>query len=678
MPVPRYSAPEVRANVSASGLIAQQQANAYQNLSAKMEQWGSFATQEAGKQRAIEAEEQAYKDQMSGKPLHKESVYTIYGQAYNSTRKATYLADTEIDIKNKSNELAIEHKNDPDAYMASMDGYLEGIKKETNIPDIEMALGISSSKVVSNTYNKLATKKQNDDITLQRAKFTQYAGLKSSELINAISSGDLKSADLIRHSLDEYTTSLMTDGVISDSEYITMISDFEFTINKGVAENELNGLLQDGDIAGAKSVVDEFNKEIPKGYTPNQYSKVKASLNKIYNNAYSKIKAEKKIYDTKVKGYLKDGSAVYDAGKIPVNSEELDRLSLTLSEDERKDFELSKQAFGIISEFEELSLPEQQAEVNKLESSEKGSKFSVDIIGKLKKVMSEKTTMSKKDPISLSVAEGLNEPTESISLSNDIATNSDILMKRQQMSGINMSKYGKGADYLLTDEEAKEMTAFITSPTTPIEDILGVINTIETSVPDSSNAVYRQLNKKGAKLFSYVGSIVKQGNNQLATNILMGSRIRKENKGAILTKDIMSDFNAEMGNALRYAGSGQREALIEATLSYAAFKAEEQGELGEYDNGKEALNGVIGGVGTRNDQNYILPFGKTEDDIDDYVDDLTPDMFTNEFQGMSKENAIRVIQDGQLISVGNGKYRVKYMNGFLAEAGNKPFILELK
>lgn len=679
MALPRYNPSEVRLIDGAATSIAQQaKSSAYQNLASKIDMWSNNLTNDLAKKRAIEAEQQAYKDTLDNKPLHQESVYTVYGQAYNNTRKATYLADTEINIKNKSDELYIKHKNNPDGYLNEMNGYLKGVKEETAIPDIEMAIGLASKKVMDNTYNKLSLVKQEEDRKFQRAKFEEYSGLKSSELINALSAGDIKSADLIRHSLDEYTTSLLQDGIIGDDEFLKMTSDFEFTVNKGVLENKVSASIQADDMESAKSIVDEFNKEIPSGYTPDQYRKTKASINGIYNQSLVRKKAEEKELMGTIKKDLKDGADIYDSGKIPNNSEELDRMAMQLPQEDRKEYELSKQSYEIISQFEFLTLEEQQTEINKLENEEKGTKLSVDVLGKMKKVLSKKKTMSKTDPISMSIQDGLNKPTESISINNNPIKNGDILKQRQQMANVNVTKYGKGADFLLTDEEAKSISSFVMSPTTSVEDVLSVIDTIEANVPDNSNAVYRQINSKGATLFSFVGGLVKDGNRQIAQKVLIGNMIRKENKGAIIAKDVMSDFNATIGNALRYAGPGQREALIEATLSMAAYNAEQQGELGEYGDGKESLKGVIGGVGTKNGQNYILPFGKTEDDVEDYIDELTPDMFTKEFQGMTKENAIKVIQDGQLISVGNGKYMVKYMNGFLYQEGNQPYIMELK
>lgn len=679
MTLPIYNPSEVRLIDGAATSIAQQaKASAFQNLSSKMDMWSNNLSNDLAKQRAIEAEQQAYKDTLENKPLHQESVYTVYGQAYNSTRKATYLADTEINIKNKSDELAIKFKSDPDGYLNEMDGYLKGVRDETKVPDIEMAIGLTSKKVLDNTYNKLSLAKQEEETNFQRVKFEEYAGLKSSELINALSSRDIKSADLIRHSLDEYTTSLLQDGVITDAEYLKMTKDFEFTVNKGVLENEVSGFVDEKNMNGAKKIVDDFNKEIPKGYTPDQYKKVQASINTIYNQALVKQKAERVEYETSIKKDLRDGISVYDSGKIPFNSEQLDRMAMQLNPEDRRDYELSKQSYEIISKFDNLPLEEQQTYINKLESQQTGTKLSVDVLGKMKKVLNDKSSAAKNDPISLSIKDGLNKPTEAISINNDAMRNGDILKERAKMANVNIIKYGKGADLLLTDEEAKSLTSFVQSPTTATSDILAMIDTIETNVPDNADAIYRQINKKGAKLFSYVGGLVKTGNKEVAQNILTGNLIRQENKNAIMTKDVINDFNSEVGNALMYAGQGQREALMEATLSYAAYIAERTGELGEYADGKQALKGVLGGIGQRNDQNYILPFGKTEDDLEDYISELTPDMFPKEFKGMTKENAVKVIQDGQLISVGNGKYMVKYMNGFLYEAGNKPYILELK
>ena len=131
---------------------------------------------------------------------------------------------------------------------------------------------------------------------------------------------------------------------------------------------------------------------------------------------------------------------------------------------------------------------------------------------------------------------------------------------------------------------------------------------------------------------------------------------------------------------MQFAGPGQRESLYKSSAAYYAALAEEKGKLDgqlSMSDVSDVISDLTNGVGEKDGQNYFLPKNKTQDDVEDYLDELTVDSFP-EFLGMTKEQGLTTINKGQLISVGEGLYRIRYNRQFLANTDGTPYELKVK
>ncbi len=91
---------------------------------------------------------------------------------------------------------------------------------------------------------------------------------------------------------------------------------------------------------------------------------------------------------------------------------------------------------------------------------------------------------------------------------------------------------------------------------------------------------------------------------------------------------------------------------------------------------KQAVNDVTGGVGMKNEQNYFLPPGVTDsDDVDDWIENLTSEDFPN-VSGVTADEAVDIVNRGQIISVGEGKYQVIYQGRRLTSTDGTALVLE--
>ena len=749
------------------------------SLANRLKSFSDQSFQTAGMQATAEATDQAAKDDINGKEFHKKDVYTMYGKAYNTARSASYAANSEIDLSTASQALTMEFKGDPLGYRNAMKEYTNTLQSEAPTPELAGVISVSGRKIINYSFGKMSVQKDAEIKASQKVEYTQTIDLKIAQMVNAQSSGDMKTYDLIEGSIIQYSKTMLENGVLTEAELLKIQDVIDFTINKGVAEQEVTDLVSEGQLDMAIERVNMFKEEIQEGYTIEEWQAIGSSMNSIVSAGIKNANLQQKQITKGANNRIKEAISIMESGKYPSSPITEDILA-NASDEERRKYEIQVGVSSILNEFTGSSLLDKEsaleafseletatiaqveafglleedieAEAKEVEKEAKEERKVADAKGKdivaiLKdgKVPKDKLTQNEIDLLSPSVLADINERidikniieniedsplleqeailgarenadtfnTTDIEVVNALKKNiadlrkaydkdpmmegaklglydltpinlnnpdelAIILSEREVFAELNIAEAGANAGNLFTEEEAQGLSEFFESPDSSVDQILQVLGMIEQGIPDSSNSVYRQLSKKGAELFSYAGGLMKAGQPQKARQILIGKIILRENKGAILTKDVQEDFNGTIGNALAYAGVGQRKALMEATLAMSAYMAESNGELGEFNDGKGALSQVLGDIEERNGQNYILPFGKTEDNMEDLIDSLTPASFSQDFQGMTREEAIEVIEEGQIVTAGNGKYRIKYMNGFLYTIDGNPFILELE
>jgi hypothetical protein len=126
-----------------------------------------------------------------------------------------------------------------------------------------------------------------------------------------------------------------------------------------------------------------------------------------------------------------------------------------------------------------------------------------------------------------------------------------------------------------------------------------------------------------------------------------------------------------------YAGQGDREMLKQSALALYMQKAEASGRLEKGLTGggeTEVITELTNGIMSHNGQDFFLPKNISKGDMEDWIDELNPTMFTN-VQGVTPEQAVEIVQRGQIISAGNNRYRVKFKNNWLTDKSGKPFEL---
>lgn len=403
----------------------------------------------------------------------------------------------------------------------------------------------------------------------------------------------------------------------------------------------------------------------------NLTQKAQSYLSKSQRNARSQAKAlQKQAHDS-----LNDAITVMNEGKRPANEDEIKEMYNYADEDNQRKYRVAYGAFNIREQTQHLTLEEQETELLRLREDADTAE-EVELYQAVEKQFKERKSMASKDPITLNYNEDERKTMSPIEVGMDAQEMATTLKEREFVSNENIAMFGRQSGHIFTDTEAASLAGWLESSSTPVSEKMQFVSNIMTSVPNKAREAFRQLNKKGALSMSMAGSLAVDGKSEIASRMLMGAVIRKETPGIYL-KEGNEKIMSIVDNALILAGEGQTEALYKSVADLASFYASEEGDTVDNGHIKQAIKEITNGIGTINGQSFFLPQGKDEDDVEDFVDDIKIDSIP-EFAGLQKENALRMIKEGGLISVGDGKYRIRYNRTILRTADGNPYELVIK
>jgi len=649
-------------------------------LASRLAQFSQTTGQIAGQIRADEGANQAIKDMEQGKDQHRESTFSVYGRAYNNAADSTYASVSDIRIDEKSKELQEKYKLDPAGYSKEMSSYVDELSFNAPTDSLRSTIKISGTKTRNNTFSVLARQRDSRVRNEQREIFLQDNGLKISQIINT-SLNDKKTAELLITGQKEKLSSMVNDGIFTEAEALRISKQGSFDISKGVLSNELKELLNKDSLNEAIDMVKGFKSRIPADETVDEHKAISNELSRLLNN---EVKGRKtvQIASQKQSKMVVDGAiGILKKGMMPNNLDLVKDNLENVTPQMQHDFKVQYQAYDITQKFSMLPLPVQMQEFNKLKATPEFNEVSAEVVGKVEQNIKERIAKAKSDPISLSIQERINEPTKALNVSNGVVALSQILPERAVMSERNMLEYGENSNQLFTQAEANEYTAFLESPTTSIVDKLEFITAVEQAVPNKSNSVYAQLRKSGGLIFSTAGGLIKDGKPEVAEKLLRGQMIRQELGSLQDSKTLNSEVKGYLGNAMFYTGKGDQKSIEMSAEALYAYNAQEQGKYQDGYSGDidDTMKQLVGGIGSRNEQNYFLPSGMDEDDVDDYIDDLkVSDSRMHHILGLNPEEALSIIQNSRMVSYGTNKYAFISNGTVVKTDDNKPFIMEIK
>jgi hypothetical protein len=640
------------------------------SLSDRLEAFSKKSLQVAAAQAANEATRQAAIDDVKGKEFHEENVHTIYGKAYNNVRSASYAANSEIDLTATSQRLSQELQGDPVGYRNAMKEYINTLQKDAPTPELQSVINISGKKITNHAFGKMSIAKDAEIKAFQKEEYTQNVNLKIGQAINAKSSGDQKTFDLIMSSMTQYTTTMQESGAITPAEVLKIKDIAEFTINKGVAEQNITDLVSQGNFDEAIKKVNKFDEEIQEGYTVKGWKAVSSSMSSILGSGLKREKLLNAQIKKEADNKIRDSIKIMENGKYPdtpVTDEDLANASPSIVEK----FTTQETVSDILSKFSGDSLIEKEEKLNEFKSSREASKTDIKVMKGLEENIRNERQAWTKDPMSQGQAVGfytlnsfdMNSPEDVPSILNERMINSDL----------NQEEAGSGAYKLLTTQEANALSDFMAGDV-PISEKQKMISIIAHSRDGAADRIFKQVGQKKAFNFAFAGDLALIGNESASLRVLQG-----KNADVTLETGLKQDLQARLSGVFNNYTAEDFNKNLKGMTDYAKGKILTGEDIGS---AADIIEETIGRPIKYNSKQTILPFGVEKDDFETWLDDIQIPNRPSLSKGLNDLTDTIFNGEYQLHHAGNGKYLIwndNGGNGYYAtqtDDDTKPFILE--
>ena len=597
------------------GAATSQMASTTASLGDRLAEFSKGTMEMAYKKAAVEAQDQAAKDDMNNVPFHKQSIYTAYGNAYNDFRTATYTAEAEMDLDAKAREFAMTFENDPEGFRSAYGDYVNTLSRKAPTPDLQAVVGITGRKTMNNVTGKLAVARNTRIREESKVRFTTFADLKVAQAVNALSVGDVKTADLIKSEVATYANTLLNEGILNGADIIKLENGVRYTTSRGTLEQTTRDLIDAGKMDEAQSQYDVFADKIPEGLTVEQHRTILSSLKTIIGGATKAQNAQLKIAKENANADVKDAISVLQSGKTPTNPLDPNTLALASTTNQRA-YNVASNVRGILDQYSDYTLQEQEAVLTQYLTTEEGSKIDIEVQKGLKEAVARKRSAWKDDPVTQGAVEGLYKQT----LPLDITKPDNIpaiLRQREINSKLVKEETGAYDNKLLTKIESQQLTDFFDGQA-KIKDKLAILEEINTAGEDTASKIYGQVGGKNAPLLSFAGRILQRGNKKGAELALLG-------KGAdvVLPEKYKQDVSNALVGIYGNSTADYFNETLEGIVSFAKGKALTGEEINNNsDDIQDIIAETVGIVETYNGKKVLIPFGLTEKNFTDWLDKI--------------------------------------------------------
>lgn len=674
--LPRYKG-GARPDVGGTALLTEQ-SRAFGSLADRIDQFAGMAVSKYAKETEVEAKRDAEKAfSQRGMQAKVNEDMTVYGQTYTNAlsnmHKKKLAIDTGVAVQNAYNQ----HEDNPIAFEAATKEIYG--KTAELLPDhlqADYAIDFEANKAhyAGQVYNNRIKLDRQKDLALTNELFSQSKD-------NATRASREGNHDLAFYEMQKGIAGLdsaLENKTITPEQHRKGVDEMKFDTSTSMFKGVNDSHLQSGDLQGSQDYIESFRTSAVEGFDDGQRERLADEMQGEQNAVIRQQKVIATAAKEEATFAVKDAIKIYNSGQKPENLSAVDEAVQFTTPSQQHEYKVAQEAYNMQQKAGFLTLPEQMAVANEMVAEPDASRVEIEALKQVKKNLSDKMAMAEKDPYSLGVQDGIFDQAGVLIPSQGNQAIAQLLPIRAGQSKLAKAAYGTKPK-LFTDAEAQQYTAWLDSPDTSISGKLDFIETVEQSAPNESMLVYEQLQEKGASIFAFAGSMVKKGDRQKAEKMLRGQIILREQPGVVPFDDMQWKLNGTIGNALMYQGQGSRKALSEATTAYYAAIAEEGGKLSKESAPlalvKQAVQDVTGGVGKMNDQNYFLPPQATQNDVEDWIDELKPEDFTD-LSGVTPEQAVSITQKGQLISVGSGKYQIFYQGRKLLTRDGKALEME--
>lgn len=613
--------------------------------------------------RALYAATQAanvYKETKENSPEEKE--YWI---------KQERLIDETFAINGKNNQ------TNPEAFKAQAAKDKEKLIKE--IPEEKQEKFSLLYETKMNGYNHaVAVNRVNLDYNRQLETFISESDNLRTKAFNATINGDSAGYDEAVKKWQENEEYMYQHGFISIEKKINRLKDFT---NGAIIQQNLGQARQ---LFGNPEQFHNYLKKIDnsKSYSPEQKQSIKNSIVSDFNTWQAANRAAGKEFSETADFGIKAYSMGIEPAGFDVDNT-LERLREFGLNDKAEQLQNAYNLRQEMNSFSKLSIGQMNEEIGNLRKSAK-TEQDLARIKALENLSEQAAKDIDSDPLAYATEHGVVEP---ISLNLD---EPETIAKRRQNGAMLKEKYGLDYTPIATKTEINNLSKALKSANA--ETKTAIVGTLNQNFGSDAEQIFQKISAENPELA--VAAKIYQRNPQISQNIIAGMDIAANEKQFAPNND-MALYNA-MGKVDQALSNIDSEDIAKVKAAIKANMAFKNKQNNLFLNGntlnedkikyaEEAIEEVLGGKITTQSGNWwsgysyiLLPENVSEDDFEDWRDNLTYEDIGDVYLDDKKVSAKTIREEGFFAYDDNGKYTVSLNGNYLRRANGEIFILEYR
>lgn len=585
--------------------------------------------------------------------------------------KQERLIDETFAANGKNNQTS------PEAFKLQAAKDKEKLMKE--IPDDKQEKFSLLYETKMNGYNHaVAVNRVNLDYNRQLETFISESDNLRIKAYNATINGDSAGYAEAAKKWQENEEYMYEHGFISIEKKINRLKDFT---DGALIQQNLGAARQ---LFGNPEQLGGYLKKIDNStsYSPEQKHSIKNSIISDFNTWQARNRATgKEFSDTADFGIKAYSMGIEPAGfDIDKTLERLKELGLNDKATQLQNaYDLRKD----MNSFSKLSLGQMAEELGNLRKTAK-TEQDLARIKALENISEQATKDINDDPLAYATAHGVIE-NGGIKLDEP-----ETIAKRRENGAILKEKYNLGYTPVMTKTEINNLSKTIKNANA--ETKTAIVGALNQNFGSDADQIFQKISADNPELA--VAAKIYQRNPQISQNIITGMEIAANEKQFALNND-MALYNAfgKVDQALTNISSEDVAKVKAAIKANMAFKNKQNnlfvdGDVINEDKIKyaeEAVEEVLGGKIARQSGNWwsgysyiLLPENVSEDDFDDWRDNLTDKDIGDVYLDDKKVSAKTIRQEGFFAYDDNGKYTVSLNGNYLRRADGEIFILEYR
>lgn len=594
-----------------------------------------------------------------------DTAWTVYGSAYNNSMEASYSDEISLTAAEKANEAMTLSGGDPEKFKAMYQKYADETVSNAPTASTQALADRVFRKQGASTYGTLYKTKATEYDKLGKANYSNNIKILEDTYKKQYRTGDHTGAA-------ETMVQIQASHSNANAKGWALQPDTDFATHNLQIEGEQESLrdgfenaLNDGT---AIDLINQFDQASEQG-----------AFNHWKHGDVEKFERELRGQVTeKAKLTITNATEILNSGKDLSRADyaEAEKYLEFASEKDQQEFMIAAEAKDDLEQLATFSLPEQEMLTNQHAAEKTGSIYDIKVAAKANAIVKAKIEQAKTDPISLGVADGLFEATNSIEPGKD---NTAIIAERIRQAAIAKENFGTNKK-VLTEAEVQQMGMWLANPSTSRTDKMNLIAQVEAAMPGESEIFFRQIEDKGQYVISGASDFVSEGRRDDAEMVLHGQTVIRELYSTEQLKEMDNVIRGHIKNGLFYSGTNDRKKARQTIQAYYASLAEGYGKIDTIDTDlmQEAVEKVLGKQNNQNGMAYFVPYGKDEDFVEDFIADSDIAAFPV-IANVPPDRTRDVLERSQLIHLGQGKYRVITTDRkTLYGADGNPYILEVK